>query len=69
MNHFKILLSLAAISFLYEITFSNAYAYLDPGSGSLIIQMIIGAAAGAGIAIKVYWVKIKEKFSTKLSRN
>ena len=68
MNHFKILLSLAAISFLYEITFSNAYAYLDPGSGSLIIQMINGAAAGAGIAIKVYWVKIKEKFSIKLSR-
>jgi len=42
---------------------SNAYAYIDPGSGSLILQMILGALVGVGIAMKVYWFKIKEKFS------
>ena len=40
---------------------SDAYAYIDPGSGSLIIQVIIGALVGAGITIKVYWYKFKEK--------
>jgi len=42
---------------------SDAYAYLDPGTGSLVIQMLIGALAGIGITLKVYWHRIKEKFS------
>jgi len=40
---------------------SDAYAYIDPGSGSLILQMLVGALVGIGIAMKVYWFKIKEK--------
>jgi len=36
-----------------------AQAYLDPGSGSLIIQSIIGALAAFGITMKLYWHKIK----------
>jgi len=42
---------------------SNAYAYIDPGSGSAIITMIIGALVGVGMTAKLYWVRIKEKFS------
>lgn len=37
--------------------------YLDPGSGSIIAQAIIGALVGVGISIKVFWYKIKEKIS------
>lgn len=40
---------------------SDAYAYIDPGSGTLILQMLVGALVGVGIAMKVYWFKIKEK--------
>jgi hypothetical protein len=40
---------------------SNSFGYIDPGSGSLVIQMIVGALVGFGIAIKVYWYKFKEK--------
>lgn len=43
--------------------FVDAYAYIDPGSGSMFIQVIIGALVGVGIAIKLYWEKIKFKFS------
>ncbi len=32
--------------------------YLDPGSGSLVVQAIIGAIAAAGVAIKVFWHRI-----------
>jgi len=42
---------------------SDAYAYIDPGSGSMFIQVIVGALVGVGIAIKLYWEKIKFKFS------
>ncbi|MBA4717685.1 MAG: hypothetical protein HRO68_00660 [Nitrosopumilus sp.] len=43
---------------------SDAYAYLDPGTGSLVIQIVIGALVGAGIAVKVFWIKLKYKFSS-----
>ena len=41
----------------------NVLLYLDPGSGSIIVQAVIGALVGVGISVKVYWYKIKEKIS------
>jgi len=59
----KILLPLLTLVLLFRGFFvSDAYAYLDPASGSIIIQVLIGALAGIGITLKVYWHKIKEKF-------
>lgn len=63
------LLFIINIFFFSGIFISDAYAYIDPGSGSMIIQILIGALAGVGIALKVYWVKIKEKISSKLQKN
>ncbi len=37
--------------------------YLDPGSGYIILQAMIGALVGVGITVKIYWWKIKEKLS------
>jgi hypothetical protein len=37
-------------------------AYLDPGSGSFLIQLLIAGIVGAGFLIKVYWKKIKGLF-------
>ena len=39
--------------------------YLDPGSGSFLIQLLIAALLGAGIALRVYWGKIRELFGKK----
>ena len=33
--------------------------YLDPGSGSFLIQLIIAAIAGLGIAVGANWSKLK----------
>ena len=41
---------------------SNA-GYIDPGSASAVIAMIIGAIAGAGMTLKLYWYKIKQKIT------
>jgi|TARA_B100001750_G_C15509984_1_gene602956 uncharacterized membrane protein YfcA len=35
--------------------------YLDPASASVIIAMIIGAFVGAGMTLRVYWLKVKQK--------
>jgi hypothetical protein len=31
------------------------FAYLDPGSSSMIVQMFLGGLAAAGVALKLYW--------------
>jgi len=51
-----------------QLFISDSYAYIDPGTGSLVIQMIIGGLVGVGITCKVYWYKIKEGFSTKIRK-
>ncbi|OGN94033.1 MAG: hypothetical protein A2Y88_01325 [Chloroflexi bacterium RBG_13_48_10] len=38
------------------------HAYLDPGSGSFLVQLLIAGIVGAGFLIKVYWKKIKSLF-------
>lgn len=40
---------------------SEAFAYIDPGSGSIVIQAIVGILVGAGITVKIYWHQFKEK--------
>jgi hypothetical protein len=32
-----------------------AHAYIDPGTGSYVIQIIIGGILGALVAVKVFW--------------
>jgi len=34
-------------------------AYLDPGSGSMILQIIVGGAAAVGVTAKLYWRRIR----------
>ena len=40
-------------------------AYLDPGSGSFLIQLAIAALLGLGIALRASWGKIKGWFGIK----
>jgi hypothetical protein len=37
--------------------------YLDPGSGSFLIQLLIAAIAGLSIAIGANWTKLKRLLS------
>ncbi len=46
----------------------NAH-YLDPGTGSLIIQIAIGAVAGGLVAAKVFWKRIGGSFTRLFSRS
>ena len=52
----KLILNTLIIFFI----FTNAsYAYLDPGTGSIILQAIIGFIAAALATISLYWNKLK----------
>jgi hypothetical protein len=39
-----------------------AHAYLDPGSGSMFLQLLLGGAAGLGIILKLYWHRVLALF-------
>jgi hypothetical protein len=45
----------------------SPFPYLDPGSGSLIIQILIAALLGLGVALRASWGRIKGLFSKKKS--
>ena len=38
----------------------SASAYLDPGTGSLILQMLIAGALTAAATVRMFWARIKE---------
>lgn len=38
------------------------YAYLDPGTGSYVIQLLLAAIVGGLFAVKLYWRKLKRLF-------
>ena len=43
----------------------QAQAYLDPGTGSIILQGVIAGAAVALFTIKTYWYKLTALFGKK----
>jgi len=36
-------------------------AYLDPGTGSFIVQALVAALAGVAVTGRLYWTKIKSR--------
>ena len=55
-----------SIIFLSAFSLSTpAYAYLDPGTGSIVLQLLLGGTAGALMVGRLYWDKIKGFFGTR----
>ena len=42
--------------------------YLDPGTGSLVIQIIIASLLGGSFVLKIFWGKVKVFFNKLFSR-
>ncbi len=43
--------------------FSSFPLYLDPGSGSYLIQLLLAAVLGGAFMVKVFWQRIRDFFS------
>ena len=56
-------LSLAAACGLVTLS-TPAHAYIDPGTGGMLLQLLLGGAAGALVIGKLYWLRIKEGFQS-----
>ena len=67
MKNFFIILSCNIIAIFLIVT--NAYAYLDPGTGSFILQAIIGFLAALSAGFLYYWTKVKNFFLKFFKKN
>jgi hypothetical protein len=53
-------LALAALgAAILSLSATPAHAYLDPGSGSMLLQLLLGGAAGLAVIVKLYWRRFK----------
>lgn len=43
----------------------EAHAYLDPGAGSMLLQILLGGMAGLGVLGKLYWHRIRKLFGAR----
>lgn len=56
-------LSAAGLSIVaIVISAAPAHAYLDPGTGSIILQLLLGGVAGGIVIVKLYWARLKSFF-------
>jgi hypothetical protein len=56
-----ILVSITIFWFLLVSTIP-AYAYLDPGSGSMLLQVLLGGVAALAVILKFYWNRFRSLF-------
>jgi hypothetical protein len=59
----KKLFSCLFVIFFMLATTAPAYAYLDGGTGSILLQTLFAGAAGCIAILKLYWYKIKMVFT------
>lgn len=55
------------VLFLDFILIKNCYAYIDPGTGSYILQVIAGVFLGGLFFIKITWTKIARFFKKNIN--
>lgn len=51
----------------FSVSLYDVFAYLDPGAGSLIVQLLIAFGLGVSYYVKVNWKKVKSYFSRHFS--
>ena len=53
-------LFVAGLACLFTAAPRAAHAYIDPGTGAMILQLLLGGIAGAFVVLKLYWQKLKD---------
>lgn len=57
----RLLLPVVALLLVYPA--ASAHAYIDPGTGSIALQLLLGGVAGAMVIGKLYWARIQAFFT------
>ena len=59
-----------AVLFIFLLlSVRHSFAYIDPGTGSMMLQLLLAAIFGALFTIKMYWYKFKQIMKKLFGRN
>jgi hypothetical protein len=47
---------------ILSASYGTAFAYLDPGTGSIILQALIAGVIGTAAMARMYWTRLKDVF-------
>jgi hypothetical protein len=63
------ILMLRALAVLALLVMSERqlFAYVDPGSGSMLLQLLLGGVAGVAVAVRMYWHRLRAFFGSRSS--
>lgn len=59
---------LVLTAFLFLATTRKAHAYIDPGTGSYLVQTALGIALAAAFAARMSWARVKERLVRALHK-
>jgi len=59
---------IAIVAITYLAPLRTAHAYIDPGTGGMLLQLLLGGVAGALVIIKLYWYRLRETLDRVLGR-
>ena len=54
----KLLRLMVLFCWFFLMTEQVVFAYLDPGTGSLFLQLLLGGVAGLAVIAKLYWRRL-----------
>lgn len=55
------------VTVLVLVAEAPAEAYLDPGAGSILLQVLLGGVAAAGVVAKLFWQSLSAPFRRRPS--
>lgn len=58
----------ASVAFVGLVFAPSAFAYIDPGSGSYIIQILIASFLAVSVAVATFWKRLRLFFGKLLKR-
>ncbi|MDH4156856.1 MAG: hypothetical protein OEW00_06230 [candidate division Zixibacteria bacterium] len=53
---------------LIVLSYQPAHAYLDPATGSYILQLVLAGLLGAALAVKIFWRNLRSFFGKLFSK-
>jgi len=63
------LFDLFYVTLTFLVLPGHVHAYLDPGSGSLLVQVLIGAILGSLYYVRLHWDKLANFFVSLFKKN
>ncbi|MCK5057773.1 MAG: hypothetical protein KAT34_14025 [Candidatus Aminicenantes bacterium] len=60
---------IAALCALFFLLTPGIFAYIDPGTGSYLVQILIAALVSVSLGVKIFWKNIKFFFKKVFSKD